>query len=246
MSSISKNNTNLVSEITGTTDDKIGEGLLIPAIDSTESDKDLKRKDITNYQASRFPVYCMGPHTAYPIDYRICNIECGGYKVLYDDVGPLIVEGYKRKATDKAIIEPTIYKDLTYQLSNGTGEQKTCWYTRLYHEYCESCMHTGIEPVSHEEFINCWPVIMVELSDFSRIATKSFLNINFQNGDYTDDAAQNPKHQTPYTYDGHDHTQLNIICYGLRALQMSNGFSRLMEVDNTVTNSDMDDVIEVQ
>lgn len=241
-----KNNTNLVSEITGTTDDKIGEGLLIPAIDSTTTDQNLKRKDITNYQASRFPVYCMGPHTAYPIDYRICNIECGGYKVLYDDVGPLIVEGYKRKATDKAIIEPTIYKDLTYQLSNGTGEQKTCWYTRLYHEYCESCMHTGIEPVSHEEFINCWPVIMVELSDFSRIATKSFLNINFQNGDYTDDAAQNPKHQTPYTYDGHDHTQLNIICYGLRALQMSNGFSRLMEVDNTVTNSDMDDVIEVQ
>lgn len=247
-----KNNTNVVGGLSGSEHDKILDGCLIPAIGTLSANKHLTRNDITNYQASRFPVYAMGPHTAYPIDYRICNIECGGYKVLYDDVGPLITENYKRDPREKAIIEPTIYKDLSYQLMTSTGVSddkglgKTCWYTRLYHEYCESCIHTGIEPVSHEEFINCWPVIMVELSDFSRIATNSFLNINFQNGSFNDDETNNPKHQTPYTYDGKQHTQLNIICYGLRALQMSNGFSRLMEVDNTVTNSDMDDVIEVQ
>lgn len=239
-----KNNTNVVQEIDNATDG-LKQGLLIDAMatGTITANQVLKRKSITNFMASRWPVYGMGPHTAYPINYRICNIECGGYKVLYDDVGPLITEKYKRAPQSKAIITPTIYNDLEYVLGNQAGQQdeRTCWYTRLYHEYCESCIHTGIEPVSHEEFINCWPVIMVELSDFSRIATNSFLNINFQNGDYPDGAGK-----SPYKIDGKDHTQLNIICYGLRALQMSNGFSRLMEVDNTVTNSDMDDVIEVQ
>lgn len=252
-----KNNTNVVTPINFSPNTVAGEkglnissGLLIDKVSSQLSgDVQLLRKKITNLTAARFPVYAMGPHTAYPIDYRICNIECGGYKVLYDDVGPLITKKVDRQPGQSAIIEPTVYKDLNYQIVDDNGdeenpirtEQAVCWYTRLYHEYCESCIHTGIEPVSHEEFINCWPVIMVELSDFSRIATNSFLNINFQNGDYA-----NITGRTPYTIDNNDHTQLNIICYGLRALQMSNGFSRLMEVDNTVTNSDMDDVIEVQ
>lgn len=198
-----------------------------------------QRKTLTIDVAQRYPSYGMGPHAALPLAYNQLTIECGGYRVLYDDITPLKLQ-HTVITTDECSHIPTIYNDVAYG-TDASGAQ-TCYYTRLYHEYCEACVHTGIVPISHEEFINCYPVNIVEISDFSQIATNSFLNINIMNGNFGNSDTNN----NPYTCDGNEHTQLNIICYGLRALQMCRGTARLMEVDNTVINHGMDDVLEVQ
>lgn len=212
------------------------QALLASASSNITANTKAHRKPITRDVANLYTSLAMGPHCALPINYNTMLIECGGYKVLYDDITPLRMPTVINDTTECGVV-PAIYNNVKY-----TAGTEACYYTRLYHEYCESCMHTGVQPISHEEFINCYPVVMAEISDFSQIATNSFLNIQIQNGEY---ASENP-YQCPYTVDGNTHDQLNIICYGLRALQMSNGQARLMEVNNTVINGEIDDSIQVQ
>lgn len=243
---LTKSNTNTNSKTLYTDGNAtLANGFLIaPITANLAADKTLERKDITRFTASRYPVFGMGPHAPLNILYNTIKVECGGYTVLYDDVIP-IKDVFQAPPSEIVSTAPGIYNDVNLSAWHATNPAviTTRYYTRLYHEYCESCMHTGVQPLAHEEFLNCYPCIMAELSDFSQISTNSFLNINIQNGSYSN----TNDYRNPYYIDGNEHKQLNIICYGLRALQMSNGIARLITINNTVINNDMvDDSIEVQ
>lgn len=209
----------------------------------------LYRVPIDRYHAAKFPSLYMGPHAPLNIMYNNININCDNYTVLYDDITPLKQDYKGMKNKDEISVHPANYIDITFadpNADNNTVDLKCVYYNRLYHEYCESCKHTGVCPISREEYMNCYPVIMAELSDFSRISTNSFLNIIINNySDIVGSTEQNKKFKSPYSPDGIVRTQLNILCYGLRALELANGFARLKEIDNTV-NNDMDDVISTQ
>lgn len=213
-----------------------------------QGNKVLYRHKIDRFHAARFPSLYMGPHTALNVMYNTLNINCDNYTVLYDDITPLRqpYTGMDNKAEIASY--PSNYTDVS--LSAPESETVDCvYYNRLYHEYCESCKHTGVCPISREEYMNCYPVIMAELSDFSRISTNSFLNIILNNYNkptgIPEEKKDTIKYRTPYSPDGIERNQLNILCYGLRALELANGFARLKEIDNTV-NNDMDDVISTQ
>lgn len=209
----------------------------------------LYRVPIDRFHAARFPSLYMGPHSPLNIMYNSININCDNYTVLYDDITPLkqVYKGMELK--NEISIQPGNYIDISFKVPNAEDEKvdTVCvYYNRLYHEYCESCKHTGVCPISREEYMNCYPVIMAELSDFSRISTNSFLNIIINNyNEASEKESGGKKYNTPYAPDGIERTQLNILCYGLRALELSNGFARLKEIDNTV-NNDMEDVIATQ
>lgn len=204
----------------------------------------LKRRLIDKFHASRFPSLYMGPHCALQLAYNTLNINCDNYTVLYDDITPLKQDIKKSNLKEEVSTQPQNYIDVNFNKLGDSADVCKVYYNRIYHEYVESCKHTGTVPISREEYLNCYPVVMAELSDFSKISTNSFLNITFNNYSTTKYGGGEieKKYMTPYSPDGKARDQLMIICYGLRALQMSNGYARLMEVDNTITNS-MDDVL---
>lgn len=242
---LAKSNTtnNIVPTLTlPTTATKAYDSVLVK--NNTGANVLIEREKISKLQASRFPSLYMGPHAPLNLMYQNVNINCDNYTVLYDDVAPQIQTVADSDLDETITIAPGVYFDLVPKVDTDVdagNKSSICQYSRLYHEYVESCKHTGVCPISREEYMNCYPVIMAELSDFSKISTNSFLNITLTNGrDYTE-----ADWKSPYKIDGNEHNQINILCYGLRALEMSNGYARLKEIDNTV-NNDMDDVIATQ
>lgn len=250
----SNTNSNVVPKLYIRSDDNINNklGILISTKKGNTGDDAnkyiLTRGKVEKMQARRFPVCYMGPHAPLNLMYNNVNINCDNYTVLYDDITPLR-QDFCERIDDEVSIAPHVYIDrrfLEIDHEGTVGQQdykdlnvEHVYYNRLYHEYCESCKHTGIEPITREEFLNCYPVVMAELSDFSKISTNSFLNITFNNSNASEG---DEAFKSPYRIDGNLHNQLNIICYGLRALQLSNGFARIMEVDNTINNN-MEDVL---
>lgn len=227
----------------GTTKEKLQKNQGILKAYASDGSYELKRIPIDKFHASRFPSLYMGPHCALQLGYNTLNINCDNYTVLYDDITPLKQTIDKTNLTEEVSTQPQNYVDVKFNKRGNNASIIKVYYNRIYHEYVESCKHTGTVPISREEYLNCYPVVMAELSDFSKISTNSFLNITFNN--YSDKATESDEElefMTPYSPDGVKRDQLMIICYGLRALQMSNGYARLMEVDNTITNS-MDDVL---
>lgn len=229
---------------TGTTDADFEKNQGILQEITNEGACTLKRIPIDKFHASRFPSLYCGPHCALQLAYNTININCDNYTVLYDDITPLKQEIKKSNLMEEVSTQPQNYIDVNFNKLGENADVCKVYYNRIYHEYVESCKHTGTVPISREEYLNCYPVIMAELSDFSKISTNSFLNITFNNYSTTKygEGEIEKKYMTPYSPDGRARDQLMIICYGLRALQMSNGYARLMEVDNTITNS-MDDVL---